>query len=91
MLIVWPFLMICLLLPLADVAIAGFRFISAHEALRIMGQRTQYSPPADVTSLASITDWKSSLPTTVDGYPIIAKVYCGNPGQRPPALWILRE
>ena len=34
MLIVWLFLMMSLLLPLADVAIAGFRFISAYEALR---------------------------------------------------------
>jgi len=48
--------------------------------LRDMGQRTQYSPPADVTSSASITDWKNSLPTTVDGYPVSAAVYCGNPG-----------
>ena len=32
--IVWLFLMMSLLLPLADVAIAGFQFISAWEALR---------------------------------------------------------
>jgi hypothetical protein len=41
--IVWLFMMMTLLLPLADLAIAGFRFISAHQALRDMGQRTQYS------------------------------------------------
>ena len=81
---VWLFMMMCLLLPLADLAIAGFRFISAHQALRDMGQRTQYSTP-DATDPNSITNWKSSLPTTVDGYPISAKVYCGDPGQRPPA------
>ena len=70
-------MMMSLLLPLADLAIAGFRFISAHEALRDMGQRTQYSTP-DATDPASITNWKSSLPTTVDGFPISAKVYCGD-------------
>ena len=59
--IVWLFLMMSLLLPLADLAIAGFRFISAHQALRDMGQRTQYSTP-DATDPNSITAWKSSLP-----------------------------
>ena len=37
-LIVWLFLMMFLLLPLADVAAAGFQFISAWEALRAFGQ-----------------------------------------------------
>ena len=36
--IVWLFMMICLLLPLADVAIAGFQFVSAWGALRAFGQ-----------------------------------------------------
>ena len=40
--IVWLFMMMSLLLPLADVAIAGFRFISAWGALRDFGQCTQY-------------------------------------------------
>ena len=77
------FLMISLLLPLADLAIAGFKFISAHQALRDMGQRTQYSTP-DATDSGSIANWKSSLPTTVGGYPISAKVYCGDPGTEAP-------
>ena len=87
--IVWLFMMMFLLLPLADLAIAGFKFISAHQALRDMGQRTQYSTP-DATDPNSITSWKSSLPTTVDGYPISAKVYCGDPGTEAPcggATW----
>jgi hypothetical protein len=87
--IVYGFMMLSLLLPLADVAVAGFRFISAHEALRNMGQRTQYSTP-DATDPASITNWKSSLPTTADGYPISAKVYCGDPATEAPcagATW----
>jgi hypothetical protein len=81
--IVWLFMMMFLLLPLADLAIAGFRFISAHQALRDLGQRTQYSTP-DATDPNSITAWKSSLPTTVDGYPISTKVYCGDPGTEAP-------
>jgi hypothetical protein len=81
--IVWLFMMMSLLVPLADLAIAGFRFISAHEALRNMGQRTQYSTP-DATDPSSITNWKSSLPTTINGYPISAKVYCGDPGTEAP-------
>jgi hypothetical protein len=78
------FLMISLLLPLADLGIAGFRFISAHEALRNMGQRTQYYPPPDVTSSASIANWTNSLPTTVAGYSVGAQVYCGDPGTLAP-------
>ena len=74
--------MMILLVPLADFAIAGFKFISAHQALRDMGQRTQYSTP-DATDPNSITSWKGSLPTTVDGYRISAKVYCGDPGISP--------
>jgi hypothetical protein len=89
MLIVWLFMMLSLLLPLADLAIAGFKFISAYQALRDMGQRTQYSTP-DATDPNSITDWKSSLPTTVDGFTINAKVYCGDAGTEAPcaaATW----
>jgi len=77
------FLMIGLLVPLADLAVAAFQFISAQQALRDMGQRTQYSTP-DATDPNSITSWKSSLPTTVDGYPISAKVYCGDSGTEAP-------
>jgi hypothetical protein len=80
MVIVWGFLLLFLMMPLADIAIAGFKFISAHQALRNMGQLTQYSPPTDVTSQTSIDSWTSSLPATVGGYSITAQVYCGSPG-----------
>jgi hypothetical protein len=76
-------LIFSLLLPLADVAIAGFRFISAHQALRDMGQRTQYSTP-DATDANSISTWQSSLPTTVDGYTVSATIKCGDAGTAPP-------
>jgi hypothetical protein len=70
--------MLFLLLPLADVAIAGFNFISAHEALRDMGQRVQYSPPPGVrvADTATFNTWQSQLPTTVGGYPVSVEVYC---------------
>ena len=55
--IVWLFLMMSLLLPLADVAVAGFQFISAWEALRAFGQYIQYDPPPDVTNASG---WTSS-------------------------------
>ena len=76
MLIVFLFLGVGLLLPLADVAAAGFRFVSAWEALRALGQKIQYNPPADVTAWAG---WKSALPTSVSGYPINnLQVVCGD-------------
>jgi hypothetical protein len=50
-------LLFSLLLPLADVAIAGFQFISAWEALRAFGQSIQYSPPIDV---ANSSTWVST-------------------------------
>jgi hypothetical protein len=84
MLIVFAFLMFGLLLPLTDLAIAGFKFMSAYQALRDMGQRTQFSPPDDVTTSAGITAWRALLPATVDGYSVSANVYCGNPGTQAP-------
>ena len=74
MLIVFLFLGVSLLLPLADVAIAGFQFVSAWEALRAFGQYVQLHPPPDVTNTSG---W--APPTTVAGYPISnVQVLCGN-------------
>ena len=78
MLIVYFFMVISLLLPLADLAVAGFQYISAWEALRAFGQYVQYHSPPDVTNTSS---WTSTLPTTVAGYPISnVQVLCGNTG-----------
>src|SRR4051812_18063523 len=54
--IVWLFLTMSLLLPLADLAIAGFKFVSAWEALRGFGQSIQYDKP-DFTNASG---WMSS-------------------------------
>ena len=62
------FLILSLLIPLADMSIAGFQYISAWGALRAFGQSIQYSPPPDVTSASSWTS--SALAKAVPGYPI---------------------
>ena len=51
---VFLFMMFSLLLPLADVAIAGFQYISAWQALRAFGQSIQYHPPPDVTNAVEL-------------------------------------
>lgn len=60
---VFLFLMMSLLLPLADVAIAGFQYISAWQALRAFGQSIQYSPPSDVTNASA---WKAAAIAKAD-------------------------
>jgi hypothetical protein len=64
--------MFSLLLPLADVAIAGFQFISAWQALRNFGQYVQYNSPGNVvTSWPSWTAPLTDLSTKLDPrYPI---------------------
>ena len=76
MLIVWFFLIMCLLLPLADVAIAGFQYVSAWQALRAFGQYVQYNNPPDPTSPGT---WASGLQKTISGYTIgNIQVRCGD-------------
>lgn len=77
MLIVFSLLIFALLLPLADVAIAGFKFISARQALRAFGQSILYAPPGDV---ANASDWVSSAKAKADpSYPISSiKLICGD-------------
>ena len=74
---VWLFLAMSLLLPLADVAAAGFRYISAWGALRNFGQSIQYDPPPDV---ANASGWTSSKLAKADPrFPIQNfQLVCGN-------------
>ncbi|WP_456815237.1 MULTISPECIES: hypothetical protein [unclassified Bradyrhizobium] len=66
--IVYVFLLLIVLLPLADVALAGFQYISAFAALRGFGQAILYSPPPDVTNASS---WASAALAKADSrYPI---------------------
>lgn len=74
---VYAVVIFILLLPLADIAIAGFRYISAWEALRAFGQSIQYSPPTDFTDTSS---WASSAIAKADPkYPIPnIQLVCGD-------------
>lgn len=73
---VYIFLVTFLLMPLADVAAAGFRFISAWSALRSFGQYIQYKNPPDPANPGA---WVSALQTTVAGHTIgNIQVMCGS-------------
>jgi hypothetical protein len=77
MLFVFGFMILSLLLPLADVAIAGFQYVSAWEALRAFGQSIQYAPPPDVTDASGWTT--SALAKAVPGFPISNfQLVCGD-------------
>lgn len=75
--IVYSSLMFGLLLPLADIAFAGFQYISAWQALRAFGQSIQYSPPADFSNTSS---WASSALAKADSrFPIPSiQLVCGD-------------
>ena len=76
--IVYIFLVSFLLVPLADVAAAGFQFISAWSALRSFGQYVQYYNPLGPDGTVT---WRSGLQTTVAGHAISnLQVKCGDGG-----------
>ena len=76
--IVWLSLMWFLLLPLADLAIAGFQFVSAWGALRVFGQSIQYNQPLDVTNASG---WTSSVLAKADPrFPVPSiQIVCQDP------------
>ncbi|WP_338833489.1 hypothetical protein [Bradyrhizobium septentrionale] len=59
---VWLLLMFVVLLPLADIAVAAFQYISARQALRSYGHYLQYNPPPDVTNLSQ-GNWLTTAQT----------------------------
>jgi hypothetical protein len=65
------------LMPIADLALAGLQFVSAWGALRSFGEYLQYNTPPDPTSISS---WQSGLTTTkVSGYTMSnIAVMCGD-------------
>ncbi|MGY3590509.1 Flp pilus assembly protein TadG [Bradyrhizobium sp. USDA 4341] len=75
--IVYLFLLMLVLLPLSDLAIAGYKYASAWDALRAFGQSIQYSPPPDVTNSSS---WASTALAKADSrYPITSiTLICGD-------------
>jgi hypothetical protein len=54
---VYPALIMGILLPMFDIAIAGFQYLSARQALHSFGQYLMYSPP---DNLADTTDWMTT-------------------------------
>jgi len=73
--IVYVFLVAFLLMPIADVAAAGFQFISGWAALRGFGQYIQYNNPPDPANPGT---WESALQKKVAGYTISnLQVMCG--------------
>jgi hypothetical protein len=78
---VYLFMFLGLLVPLADVAVAGFKYISAYEALRAFGQSIQYSPPHDVVDASGpdTLGWKSGALAKADSrFPIPnIQLFCG--------------
>jgi Flp pilus assembly protein TadG len=74
--IVYLFLLMLVLLPLSDLAIAGYKYASAWDALRAFGQSIQYSPPTDVTNSSS---WSTAALAKADSrYPITSiTLMCG--------------
>jgi Flp pilus assembly protein TadG len=78
--IVYPVLLIGLMLPLADVAIAGFQWLSARQTLHAFGQYLMYSPPDD---LANSSSWLTTVQGKADDldYPITnLQLVCGDGG-----------
>jgi hypothetical protein len=74
---VFFFLVMSFLLPLADVAIAGFQYISAVQALRAFGQSILYSPPTDLSNTSSWTETAKDKADT--NYPISNfQLICGD-------------
>jgi hypothetical protein len=74
--VIYYFLGFSLFLPLADVAMAGFQYVSAHGALRAFGQYIQYNNPPDPTNPGT---WVSGLHKTIEGYTIgNIQVMCGD-------------
>lgn len=73
---VYALIVAFLLMPLADVAAAGFRFIAGWSALRSFGQYIQYKNPLGADGTVT---WGAGFQTTVNGYTISnIQVWCGS-------------
>lgn len=70
---------IALLLPISDVAAAALTYMRTYQAMRNVAAAVAYNPPPDLNS--PTTAW-NSLPTTMSGYTITAKLAPTSP---PPA------
>ncbi|MBR0801111.1 hypothetical protein JQ615_37710 [Bradyrhizobium jicamae] len=74
---VYLFMIVSLLVPLSDLGIAGFQYISAFEALRAFGQYLQYNQPPDAGNAATWTS--AALAKAPAGYTISNfQLICGD-------------
>ena len=64
--IIAAFLIFVLLLPIADVAVAGLRYMQVRQAMRDLGALVQYNQPPDLTNAGT---WPT-LPTTVGTFSV---------------------
>ena len=70
--------MLGFIVPLADFAVFGYKYVSAFQALRDAGQYLQYNTPLDVSTG---TYTLPSSAATINGYSISnPTLYCGTPG-----------
>ncbi|WP_143201503.1 hypothetical protein [Bradyrhizobium sp. NAS96.2] len=76
---IFAFLFLVILLPLVDLALAGFNYISAYAALRGFGQYLQYNQPTDVTSTSTWLTTVRSRANADPRYPISdPTIICGD-------------
>jgi Flp pilus assembly protein TadG len=62
------FLLFCLLLPIADVAVAARRYMQVKQAMRDLGAFVQYNQPSDLTTV-SAANW-TTLPATMGTFSV---------------------
>ena|SRR5689334_24145676 len=80
LLIVYPFLLLGIMLPLTDLAVAGLQWISARQALHAFGQSILYSAPDDLGSTSSWFTAANAKAAELD-YPISnLQLVCGDGG-----------
>ena len=72
--------LIGLLLPLTDLALAARQYIQGYQALRAVGAYTQYNPPPDITKPGS---WTTTVDAMLSQGVLSAgniQILCGDPG-----------
>jgi len=80
LLIVYPVLLIGMMLPLADLAIAGFQWLSARQALHSFGQYLMYAAPDDLGNTSTWFSTTNAKGAALD-YPISnLQLICGDGG-----------
>jgi Flp pilus assembly protein TadG len=80
MVVIYPFLLLGVMLPLADLAIAGYRYISAYQALQAFGQSLVYSPPDNLGDTGTWTTEAEGKAADLDFSITNLQLICGDGG-----------